>query len=377
MDTSPAHRQGRHRHAGCERDRTGDVAADGRGRARVIGCDVNENALTAARATLADQAVGVELTDADVTSQEDVDRLVTTAGDRVDVLGNLAAIMDFFLLLGDVDDATGDRVLAVATKALRRRGARGCPLHRVQASLHRGPPRALGDGASPADHGDHEPDTGRSRHHRHGRVLAGQRRGPPTSTVRLCWMTGAGAAPDEPPQRARAQALRRRPLVQPPLGLLRRDVLARVVIAQPWPNGSTTEPKRSPVTRVVELHELLARTMQDRSLVRVDDVAAGPGLSVRTVQRLFATYVGAQGRPRPLPAAGRGLGRVGRRPVATPSLDRSRQRRATATESRGEYDDVGLGVGTICQAQPGFPPAHHQESDHSSSTRPSRRRPRV
>jgi NAD(P)-dependent dehydrogenase (short-subunit alcohol dehydrogenase family) len=81
--------------------------------ARVVGCDVNEDALTAARATFADQGVEVELTNADVTSQGDVERLVAAAGDRVDVLANVAGIMDFFLPLGDVDDATWDRVLAV------------------------------------------------------------------------------------------------------------------------------------------------------------------------------------------------------------------------------------------------------------------------
>jgi NAD(P)-dependent dehydrogenase (short-subunit alcohol dehydrogenase family) len=78
--------------------------------ARVFGCDVNEDALTAARATFAEQAVDVELTNADVTSQDDVDRLVATAGDRVDILANVAGIMDFFLPLGDVDDATWEQV---------------------------------------------------------------------------------------------------------------------------------------------------------------------------------------------------------------------------------------------------------------------------
>jgi NAD(P)-dependent dehydrogenase (short-subunit alcohol dehydrogenase family) len=81
--------------------------------ARVIGCDVNEEALTAARATFAHQGVEVELTNADVTRQDDVDRVVATAGDRVDVLANVAGIMDFFLPLGEVDDQTWDRVMAV------------------------------------------------------------------------------------------------------------------------------------------------------------------------------------------------------------------------------------------------------------------------
>ena len=57
--------------------------------------------------------VEAEPTNAGATSQDDVDRLVAAAGDRVDVLANVAGIMDFFLPLGDVDDATWDRVLAV------------------------------------------------------------------------------------------------------------------------------------------------------------------------------------------------------------------------------------------------------------------------
>jgi NAD(P)-dependent dehydrogenase (short-subunit alcohol dehydrogenase family) len=49
---------------------------------------------------------------ADVTKQEDVERVVAAAGSRIDVLANVAGIMDHFLPLGDVDDETWDRVMA-------------------------------------------------------------------------------------------------------------------------------------------------------------------------------------------------------------------------------------------------------------------------
>jgi NAD(P)-dependent dehydrogenase (short-subunit alcohol dehydrogenase family) len=67
--------------------------------------------------------VEAEPTNAGATSQDDVDRLVA-AGDRVDVLANVAGIMDFFLQLGDVDDATWDRVLAVTPPVRRASPAR-------------------------------------------------------------------------------------------------------------------------------------------------------------------------------------------------------------------------------------------------------------
>jgi NAD(P)-dependent dehydrogenase (short-subunit alcohol dehydrogenase family) len=49
-----------------------------------------------------------------------VDALVAAAGDRVDILVNNAGIMDHFLPLGDVDDATWDRVLAVNVTGVMR-----------------------------------------------------------------------------------------------------------------------------------------------------------------------------------------------------------------------------------------------------------------
>lgn len=94
------------------------VARLAREGARVIGCDVNEAALAAAREGLA--GLDVTLVRADITDQHDVDALVAAAGDRVDILVNNAGIMDHFLPLGDVDDATWDRVLAVNVTGVMR-----------------------------------------------------------------------------------------------------------------------------------------------------------------------------------------------------------------------------------------------------------------
>lgn len=91
--------------------------------ARVVACDVDEAGL----GTLADElgqagdAAGtIEVLRADVTDQGDVEAVVAAAGDRIDVLANVAGIMDHFLPLGEIDDATWDRVLAVNLTGVMR-----------------------------------------------------------------------------------------------------------------------------------------------------------------------------------------------------------------------------------------------------------------
>lgn len=81
--------------------------------ARVVGCDINDAALKKARATLADHAVEVALHRADITDQDDVDTLVAGVGDQIDILANVAGIMDHFVPLGELDDATWNRVMDV------------------------------------------------------------------------------------------------------------------------------------------------------------------------------------------------------------------------------------------------------------------------
>lgn len=81
--------------------------------ASVIGCDVNAEALKETERLLAEAGLTANLVAADVTKQADVDRVVASAGDRVDILLNIAGIMDAFLPLGEMDDAMWERVLGV------------------------------------------------------------------------------------------------------------------------------------------------------------------------------------------------------------------------------------------------------------------------
>ncbi len=88
--------------------------------ATVIGCDVSAEALDETRGLLEADGLSAELVLTDVTKQEDVDALVARAGDRVDILANVAGIMDHFLPLGDVDDATWFRVMDVNVNGVMR-----------------------------------------------------------------------------------------------------------------------------------------------------------------------------------------------------------------------------------------------------------------
>lgn len=81
--------------------------------ATVIGCDVNAETLKETERLLTDAGLRATLVVGDVTKQSDVDHIVAAAGDRVDVLLNIAGIMDAFLPLGEMDDAMWERVLGV------------------------------------------------------------------------------------------------------------------------------------------------------------------------------------------------------------------------------------------------------------------------
>jgi NAD(P)-dependent dehydrogenase (short-subunit alcohol dehydrogenase family) len=102
--------------------------------ARVVGCDVNEEAISTALRTFADAGLAIELVHADVTEQQDVDRLVASAGQRVDILANVAGIMDFFLPLGDLDDDTWERVMAVNVTGPMRLSRAVLPLMQAQGA---------------------------------------------------------------------------------------------------------------------------------------------------------------------------------------------------------------------------------------------------
>jgi NAD(P)-dependent dehydrogenase (short-subunit alcohol dehydrogenase family) len=83
------------------------LAAEG---ATVVAADVSEERLDALAAELGEAVTTVV---GDVSRQEVVDEIATAAAGRIDVLANVAGIMDGFLPLHEVDDATWERVLGV------------------------------------------------------------------------------------------------------------------------------------------------------------------------------------------------------------------------------------------------------------------------
>jgi len=98
--------------------------------ATIVGCDVNreglDGTLQAIRAVGKDATVVV----ANVTAQADVDRVVADVlaqHQRIDILGNIAGIMDWFLPAHEVDDETWDRVMAVNVTGVMRLSRRVLP----------------------------------------------------------------------------------------------------------------------------------------------------------------------------------------------------------------------------------------------------------
>ncbi len=81
--------------------------------AAVVGIDVNQAALDETKQLLEAEGLSAQLLNVDVTNQAQVDELVREVGPRIDILANVAGIMDHFLPLGEVDDATWARVMAV------------------------------------------------------------------------------------------------------------------------------------------------------------------------------------------------------------------------------------------------------------------------
>lgn len=92
-------------------------AAEG---ASVFACDVNEAGLQETRDEISTAGGNCVIVLCDVTKQDDVDRLVAQVGPRIDVLANVAGIMDHFLPLGEVDDATWERVININLTGVMR-----------------------------------------------------------------------------------------------------------------------------------------------------------------------------------------------------------------------------------------------------------------
>jgi NAD(P)-dependent dehydrogenase (short-subunit alcohol dehydrogenase family) len=86
--------------------------------ATVIACDINEQGLAETHAEMAEGEH--QVVTADITDQADVDRVVEAAGGQVDILANVAGIMDHFLPVTEVDDETWNRVLGVNLTGVMR-----------------------------------------------------------------------------------------------------------------------------------------------------------------------------------------------------------------------------------------------------------------
>lgn len=88
--------------------------------ATVIGLDINQAGEEKTAQMVADHPGSARFEVVDVADQAAIDRLLTTVGPTVDILVNNAGIMDHFLPLTEVDDATWDRVLAVNLTGVMR-----------------------------------------------------------------------------------------------------------------------------------------------------------------------------------------------------------------------------------------------------------------
>jgi NAD(P)-dependent dehydrogenase (short-subunit alcohol dehydrogenase family) len=104
------------------------IAAEG---GRVVVTDVVAARVEETVALLAGAAVGVP---GDVTDQALVDRVIAACAGRVDVLVNNAGIMDAFLPVGEMDDATWARVLDVNLTAPMRTTRAVLPLMQAAGS---------------------------------------------------------------------------------------------------------------------------------------------------------------------------------------------------------------------------------------------------
>ncbi|MFI5911794.1 SDR family oxidoreductase [Dactylosporangium sp. NPDC051541] len=82
--------------------------------ARVIGCDIDAAGLEATGKVLAHAGYTAALLTADIADPDDVRQVVDALpGGDIDLLANVAGIMDHFLPVTDLDDETWDKVLAV------------------------------------------------------------------------------------------------------------------------------------------------------------------------------------------------------------------------------------------------------------------------
>ncbi|MDA0366413.1 MAG: SDR family NAD(P)-dependent oxidoreductase [Chloroflexi bacterium] len=84
--------------------------------AQVVGCDVNAEGLDGTLAAIRKAGHDASVLTADITDQAEVDRIVDDTlarHGRIDVLANVAGIMDWFLPAHEVDDDTWRHVMSV------------------------------------------------------------------------------------------------------------------------------------------------------------------------------------------------------------------------------------------------------------------------
>ena len=93
------------------------LAAEG---AQVFAADINVDGLAATASEITSAGGVCIAVKCDVTQQQDINALVAQAGSRIDILANVAGIMDHFLPLGEVDDETWDEVFDVNLKGFMR-----------------------------------------------------------------------------------------------------------------------------------------------------------------------------------------------------------------------------------------------------------------
>jgi NAD(P)-dependent dehydrogenase (short-subunit alcohol dehydrogenase family) len=116
------------RHAGRIAIVTGAASGIGRATASrlavegadVLACDVSEEGLAQTLSELEALGGSHRVIVADVTSQADVDEVVGAAGGTIDILANVAGIMDHFLPIGEVDDQSWERVLGINLTGVMR-----------------------------------------------------------------------------------------------------------------------------------------------------------------------------------------------------------------------------------------------------------------
>lgn len=94
--------------SGIGRATASRVAREG---GRVIAVDISAERLDEFKAELPDSAI--ETIVGDITKDEDVANIVTTAGETIDALANVAGIMDNMTPLHEMDDAVWERVMNV------------------------------------------------------------------------------------------------------------------------------------------------------------------------------------------------------------------------------------------------------------------------